>query len=71
MSHLDFLLQNLPNGASTIITGVSDDNKEVCIVVAKKQNKGYVKEVASKEAGRKYITELFGGKSTFCGKVTK
>lgn len=71
MSQLDVLLQNLPNGASTIITGISDNNKEICIVVAKKQNKGYIKEVSSKEAGRKYITELFGGKSTFCGKFTK
>ena len=72
MSNLEFFAKMLPNGASTIITGINaKTKKEVFFVVANKKGETYIKEVSSKEEGRTYITELFGGESKFCGKFIK
>lgn len=71
MSNLEFFAKMLPNGASTIITGVNAKEEEVFFVVANKKGETYIKEVSSKEEGRIYITELFGGKSKFCGRFNK
>ena len=72
MSDLESFAKMLPNGASTIITGVNaKTKKEVFFVVANKNGETFIKEVFSKEEGKSYITELFGGESKFCGKFTK